>query len=229
MNYKKLNKKGQIGKLLSSFPIMLFVFIIMGVFIFVSATFSLGKGGEEPVFAYKVVSQENIMTRSVVIKIEGKDVVLTNLDLAKRYIDLYQACPRTNPVSSSGDPCDKMTRAQNDFCSGLEAVMYEDKNMQKNCVVVIQSSKDDESFTQKIMPVCWKEASLFNQKFSVSNHYGVLSKGVDAFDQTKLSTMQSMGFVKKTYILVEKNGQLERQYLDYYYGPCSENWWDAFT
>jgi hypothetical protein len=41
--------------------------------------------------------------------------------------------------------------------------------------------------------------------------------------------MQSMGFVKKTYILVEKNGQLERQYLDYYYGPCSENWWDAFT
>jgi len=224
-----LNKKGQIGKLISSFPIMLFVFIIMGVFIFICATFSLANGGEKPVFAYKVVSQEDIMTRQVAITIDGQNAVLTNLDLAKRYIDLYQACPRNNPVSTPGDACDKMLRAQNDFCSGLEAAMYGDKNMQKNCVVIIQSSKDDEPFTQKIMPVCWKEASLFNQKFSVFDHYGGLSRGVDALDQKKLSTMQSTGFVKKTDILTEKNGQLERQYFDYYYGPCSENWWDALA
>jgi len=69
-----LDKKGQIAKLISSFPIMLLVFIIMGVFIFISSTVSLASNKVTPVFSEEIVTQDDLMAKEIIVNLgEGKD------------------------------------------------------------------------------------------------------------------------------------------------------------
>jgi hypothetical protein len=86
---EKLNKKGQLGKLISSFPIMLLVFIIMGVFIFISASVSLANVGKEtPVFAEEIVTQDDLMLKMINVDMgDGKMQQMKVIDAAKKVYD----------------------------------------------------------------------------------------------------------------------------------------------
>jgi hypothetical protein len=67
----KMNSKGQIAKLISLFPIMILVFIIMGVFVVLSVAFSPSKPTNVN-FAEKAIMQDDLMLKTINVEIDGK-------------------------------------------------------------------------------------------------------------------------------------------------------------
>lgn len=69
------NKKAQLGKLIVSFPIMLIVFVIMGIFIFLATTISIIKGEKENPTLVGVVPGEDLMLKQISVDLgDGKGV-----------------------------------------------------------------------------------------------------------------------------------------------------------
>lgn len=73
-----MNRKGQIGKLITIFPIMLLVFVIMGVFVVLSAIYSIGGTGKSGLFfsdGVVNVSAEDLMLKTMSVDLQdGKGV-----------------------------------------------------------------------------------------------------------------------------------------------------------
>ena len=71
-----MRKEGQIGDLIIIIPVMFSIFIVMGLFVVLSAGFSLSKGGESgSVFASKVFSSDDLMFQSITIEGQRMNVI----------------------------------------------------------------------------------------------------------------------------------------------------------
>lgn len=66
-----MNKRAQLGKLIISFPIILAVFVIMGIFIFISATASIIKGSESDPMKIGTIPGDDLMTKSIIVDLDG--------------------------------------------------------------------------------------------------------------------------------------------------------------
>jgi hypothetical protein len=80
------NKKGQLGKLIISFPLMILIFVMMGIFIFLSSTFSMSKGVKEsPNFVYQNIAQHDLMSERINAQLNnGKTQEMLVLDAIAR-------------------------------------------------------------------------------------------------------------------------------------------------
>jgi len=79
----KMGKEGLLGKLIVSFPVILFVFVIMGIFLFLAAASSVTGSSDEAVFSQEFVSGENLMLKKVTFNGE----VITVMDAIYRNYD----------------------------------------------------------------------------------------------------------------------------------------------
>lgn len=79
-----MNKKGQIGQLISIVPIMFLIFIIMAIFVLIASAGSINHA--ENSFVTGAVSQGNLMERNIVVS--GKTTTIRGalLDVADNYV-----------------------------------------------------------------------------------------------------------------------------------------------
>ena len=68
-----MNKKAQLGKIITSIPIMLLIFVIMGVFIFISAGASLTKSKVGDVNFLSLVPGDDLMLKEIVVNVQGAE------------------------------------------------------------------------------------------------------------------------------------------------------------
>jgi hypothetical protein len=66
------NKKGQLGKIITIIPLMIWIFIVMGLFIFLSASFSLAKT-KSTTFISGVGPGDDAMLKTIKIDYGGKE------------------------------------------------------------------------------------------------------------------------------------------------------------
>jgi len=82
-----MNKKAQLGKLIIAFPIILLVFVIMGIFIFLAATstFILGGGSQK---AYGEIPGDDLMLKPIIVDFNGSGAKrMLVVDALALYID----------------------------------------------------------------------------------------------------------------------------------------------
>lgn len=84
------NKKGQLGKLITSFPLLIFIFVLIALFIVISAAMSLSKGGVnggEQYFVTKSLIQDDLMAQRINFYVGGVfKGEMTALDLIVKQI-----------------------------------------------------------------------------------------------------------------------------------------------
>ncbi len=82
------DKKAQLGKIISSVPLMILIFVIMGLFVMLAAGFSLAKGSKDsPKFVYGNIAQDDLMSQEVSVAFPGEqaETMLVIDALAKSY------------------------------------------------------------------------------------------------------------------------------------------------
>ncbi|MBS3065765.1 hypothetical protein J4229_01840 [Candidatus Pacearchaeota archaeon] len=116
----RMNKKGYLDKLISFFPIMLVVFVIMGIFIILAGTFSIKAAASgdrgSPAFSTEILTQDDLMSKQLSFSV--KDFGVSNVKTKKMSVFdalslfiLYEKNPAKNAFVDFENTIGKMTMA----------------------------------------------------------------------------------------------------------------------
>ncbi len=201
-----MNRKGQVGKLITVVPIMILIFIIMGVFVFLSAAFSLGKTAANPVFADSLATQEDLMSKQITYVLVAPN--------PKDSAALVQTTPRQSSVLGAvalyWNEEDSASRQRLKDAIGLG--LRELVNENAGCLFIFSAPMENPSRT------------LTPDYFFVRTSGGGINsiKEPNAVE-TNLNVMykQSKAYMRAiSFLRADKDGKQERIYVDYYYGGC---------
>ncbi|MEM4271861.1 MAG: hypothetical protein QXD13_02130 [Candidatus Pacearchaeota archaeon] len=192
----KLNKKGQeIGNLLPLFPLLILIFLLMGIFIVLAMGMSLGKPKTVPQFFSEIPSGD-LMFKKISVDID-KDMTTPGtketqvLDAIREY-----AITIKDPDFNRGDR-DKNRLFTQDYLSDLGKLLNENKNM----LYVNIDQLVDSTF-------------LWIYKDGVADIDKELSRYVYR-DYISTGYTRSISF--------QIPGKAEKVRVTYYYGPCRKD------
>ena len=134
-----MNKKAQIGKLISLFPIMLLIFIIMGIFVLLSSAYSFTKNSDpNKIESIASVPKGNFLERNVNSD-EGLESVREALI---KFGDSYKFGDRDNPPNSEGFDILK---------NELSVILTQDRvgNAWKGTCLIVYGQVSQDSYSRK--------------------------------------------------------------------------------
>jgi len=209
-------KRGQIGKLIVILPVMFFIFVVMSIFIFFSATFTV-KGevlGDKssPVFLESVIGEEDLMLKQV------------EMNFLRNVRD--ESGERLEPFSSKMRVLDAAILYSNkQYPAGTEATVASLSKILSDAFVEMMKSDEAEISTGN--PTClflFKSASLNLDEVKGVAHnpdsgiFGLRRKGTEVnglggepYFSLYIPLIRSISFIGADGKLV---------YIDYYYGRC---------
>jgi len=192
-----MSRKGQIGKLIAIVPIMFLIFIIMGIFVVLSGTFSLTNSGEEDSsnFASEVLSPDDLMFRN--LNLDGK--TMNVIDAISMYL------PKKLD-ESQGRGRDEFVKFKKSLQSSLESFVEDNR-----CLFLVQGKKENPSNGATTGEFYIHKK---NGEFLFTSAGG-LGGGVNKY--------QDLGLIKGiSFFVIDSEGVGANVYVDYYYGRCIE-------
>lgn len=189
-----MNHRGQIGQIFATFPTMIIVFVIMGIFVFLSAGFSLGKATENPVFADNFATQEDLMSKQIsILAPEDSEQMIVLAAIARYWAEEdYQLRQRLKGAVGLG----------------LERIVREDAG----CLFIFSAPMENPSRTLNpdYFLVRRDDGSINSIKDS-----NAVETNLEVLYPLSAANMRTMSFSR-----TNDAGARERIYVDYYYGEC---------
>ena len=228
MIFSRMNRKGQIGKLISLFPIMLLIFIIMGIFVLLAASFSVKSivSGEKgsPTFSEKIITQNDLMLMPIVMPFEKMVVDKATgqaqfeaFSLKMRVLDAVVFYSNNNypEGATEGITIGGISRI---FRLGLKSLMRDDKDSTAlksvTCLYLSKSSFANPSWKIDLLRNTIDSAA---QSKSLSSYF-IVRRGDKEPDDSSVSDSKFYRGVIRDFSFYGSDDK--PVYIDYYYGRC---------
>lgn len=215
---KRGNKKGQIGKLISLFPIMFLVFIMMGIFVVLSASFSVKSavsGGQgSPVFSEQIITQEDLMLRTIPMTFEKRIIDASTgqardeeFSLDMKVLDaviIYSNNAYPNGASEEALHVKEVLRGGLKYL--IENDEYSKKNVKGWACLFLFKSNDYPASAGRALSDSPELGSYYLQR-----------KGEGIVPGASIHPYAGRGIIRDISF-IDKDGK--QVYVDYYYGEC---------
>ncbi|MEM4259166.1 MAG: hypothetical protein QXS38_00165 [Candidatus Pacearchaeota archaeon] len=198
-----MNNRGQIGKLITLFPMIFLVFVIMAIFVVLSAAFSIGKSSESPVFMEKVVVQDNLMLKTI-------DVTTYEPERDGRIVP--KALPEMSVMDSivmywSAEDAAKRDKLKRE---SVGIALRNLLNEQENCLFIYSGSMENPSQRIRFNPDFLIYRTESGRIIHAEENPNSVETVLNTVYRNILNRARSISFMKGS----------EKVYVDYYYGGC---------
>jgi hypothetical protein len=201
------NKKGQIGKLISSMPLMILIFIIMGIFIFLALSMSVNRSASNSAAFVQNLHIDDVMTKEVVIKVDGQLQKMQLLEAVKiKATDDINAAEKTLTPNALFN----YRIEGGDFGEIAKQLITPDRD----CLYVFASTTPEKPSNAYIHTYIYNDPIMGVRSVDDAGP----TSGPDSMEPyDKLGMDRTLSLSTKS-----ASGKIVKIYINYYYGRCME-------